>query len=95
MRTAKKWLRALVGSLMLASVCAVAVAQNLTLGTKLEVNTLDPHFFNAFATGSSHEMLFEQLTAFDNSGGVKPRLALSWRQCARLPSARIKFASSG
>ena len=79
MRIAIKWLRALVGSLILASVGAVALAQNLTLGTKLEVNTLDPHFFNAFATGSSHEMLYEQLTAFDNSGGIKPRLALSWR----------------
>ena len=27
-----------------------ALAQSLMLGTKLELNTLDPHFFNAFPT---------------------------------------------
>jgi hypothetical protein len=26
------------------------LAQSLMLGTKLELNTLDPHFFNAFPT---------------------------------------------
>ena len=42
-----------------------AVAQNLMLGTKLELNTLDPHFFAAFPTGSSHQYLYEKLVDYD------------------------------
>jgi peptide/nickel transport system substrate-binding protein len=63
----------------LGAVAAGACAQNLVLGTKLELNTLDPHFFNAFPTGSSHEMLFDALASQDETGAVKPALALSWR----------------
>jgi len=56
-----------------------ATAQNLTLGTKLELNTLDPHFFAAFPTGSSHPLIFEHLVALDEKLQLKPNLALSWR----------------
>lgn len=55
-----------------------ANGQNLVLGTKLELNTLDPHFFNAFPTGSSHAMIFERLTKLDPIGKVIPNLAKSW-----------------
>jgi peptide/nickel transport system substrate-binding protein len=55
-----------------------ANGQNLVLGTKLELNTLDPHFFNAFPTGSSHAMLFERLTKLDPVGKVIPGLAKNW-----------------
>jgi peptide/nickel transport system substrate-binding protein len=69
--------------LMLAAVAlgapAATVAQTLTLGTKLELNTLDPHFFAAFPTGSSHENLYEKLTFQDETGAVVPQLATSWR----------------
>ena len=58
---------------------APAGAQTLTLGTKLELNTLDPHFFASFPTGSSHENLFERLTHQDETGKVVPQLATSWR----------------
>jgi len=54
-------------------------AQTLTLGTKLELNTLDPHFFASFPTGSSHENLYERLTRLDENGAVQPQLASSWR----------------
>lgn len=56
-----------------------AAAQNLTLGTKLELNTLDPHFFASFPTGSSHEHLYEKLTFLDERGQVVPQLATAWR----------------
>jgi peptide/nickel transport system substrate-binding protein len=56
-----------------------ASAQTLTLGTKLELNTLDPHFFAAFPTGSSHENLYEKLTFQDETGAIQPQLATGWR----------------
>lgn len=55
------------------------VAQNLMLGTKLELNTLDPHFFAAFPTGSSHEYLYDKLVVLDDKLKVQPSLAQSWR----------------
>ena len=58
---------------------AALVAQTLTLGTKLELNTLDPHFFAAFPTGSSHENLYEKLTFQDATGAIQPQLATAWR----------------
>ncbi len=53
--------------------------RTLTLGTKLELNTLDPHFFAAFPTGSSHELLYEKLTFQDKDGAIVPQLATDWR----------------
>ena len=51
----------------------------LTLGTKLELNTLDPHFFAAFPTGSSHPLIYEHLITLDEKLQLKPNLALSWK----------------
>jgi peptide/nickel transport system substrate-binding protein len=56
-----------------------ALAQNLVLGTKLELNTLDPHFFAAFPTGSSHEYLYDKLVILDDKLKVTPSLAQSWK----------------
>ncbi|MBK6980583.1 MAG: ABC transporter substrate-binding protein [Betaproteobacteria bacterium] len=56
-----------------------AQAQNLILGTKLELNTLDPHFFAAFPTGSSHEYLYDKLAVLDEKLRVTPSLAQSWK----------------
>jgi peptide/nickel transport system substrate-binding protein len=58
---------------------AFAVAQNLTLGTKLELNTLDPHFFAAFATNSSMQYFFDKLVEYDDKLKIRPALALSWK----------------
>ena len=54
-------------------------AQTLTLGTKLELNTLDPHFFNAFPTGSSHSTIYEALVSNDENQKLQPALATSWK----------------
>ena len=62
-----------------ALAAAPASAQNLTLGTKLELNTLDPHFFAAFPTGSSHVQIYEPLIQLDEKLQLKPHLALSWK----------------
>ena len=61
------------------AVLPVALAQNLVLGTKLELNTLDPHFFAAFPTGSSHEYLYDKLVVLDEKLKVTPSLAQSWK----------------
>ena len=59
-------------------------AQTLTLGTKLELNTLDPHFFAAFPTGSSHELIYEKLAALDAALVPRPQLAASWKNIDNL-----------
>jgi len=65
----------------LAACCLLpaALAQDLVLGTKLELNTLDPHFFAAFPTGSSHEYLYDKLVVLDEKLKVAPSLAQSWK----------------
>ena len=68
--------------LALVAACLIpgaVLAQNLVLGTKLELNTLDPHFFAAFPTGSSHEYLYDKLVVLDENLRVKPALAASWK----------------
>jgi len=65
--------------LALLLACTAASAQNLTLGTKLELNTLDPHFFASFPTGSSHEYLYDKLFVYDDKLRVKPSLATGAR----------------
>ncbi len=62
-----------------ALLAANAHAQNLVLGTKLELNTLDPHFFAAFPTGSSHTYLYEKLILLDPKLKPRPALAESWK----------------
>ena len=64
----------------LALLAAPAWAQELTLGTKLELNTLDPHFFASFPTGSSHQYLYEKLVDYDEKLKLQPALAESWRR---------------
>ena len=56
-----------------------ARAQDLTIATKLELSTLDPHFFASFPAGSSHELLYEKLTFQDANGAIVPQLATSWK----------------
>ena len=56
-----------------------ALAQNLVLGTKLELNTLDPHFFASFPTGSSHTYLYDKLVVLDPKLKPRPALAESWK----------------
>src|SRR5690349_14380117 len=54
-------------------------AQNLTLGTKLELNTLDPHFFAAFPTNSSMQYFFDKLVEYGDKLEIRPALATSWK----------------
>src|SRR6185369_8731850 len=62
-------------ALLLFLLCTAAAAQNLTLGTKLELNTLDPHFFASFPTNSSLEYLFDKLYVYDEKLRPVPSLA--------------------
>jgi peptide/nickel transport system substrate-binding protein len=65
-----------LGAFLLA---AAAQAQTLTLGNKLELNTLDPHFFASFAPNSSLQYFFDKLTEYDDKLKVRPALAASWK----------------
>ncbi|MEK9967906.1 MAG: ABC transporter substrate-binding protein [Ferrovibrio sp.] len=51
----------------------------LVIGTKLELNTLDPHFFNGFPQASSHSLIFDALLAVDSELRIIPSLATAWR----------------
>src|SRR5438093_1005627 len=72
-------MRRLVMFLAAALLVWGAQAQDLVLGTKLELNTLDPHFFSAFPTNSSMEYFFDKLTEYDDKLDIKPALAESWK----------------
>ncbi|WP_372617862.1 ABC transporter substrate-binding protein [Falsiroseomonas sp.] len=63
----------------LALTAGGAGAQTLTLGTALQLNTMDPHFFNGFPAGSAHPQIFEGLTQIDEQLQVRPALATAWR----------------
>jgi peptide/nickel transport system substrate-binding protein len=72
-------IRTLIAAAATALFVAAAPAQNLTLGTKLELNTLDPHFFAAFPTNSSMQYLFDKLVEYGDKLEIKPALATSWK----------------
>jgi len=70
--------------LLLAAAAALAIgsaasAETLTLGTKLELNTLDPHFFNGFPPASSHSQIWDALVWQNERLELEPALATSWR----------------
>src|SRR3954469_10216234 len=67
----------LIAAALLAS--SAALAQTLTLGTKLELNTLDPHFFAAFPTNSSMAYFFDKLVEYDDKLSIRPALATRWK----------------
>ncbi|HZZ92124.1 MAG TPA: ABC transporter substrate-binding protein [Usitatibacter sp.] len=71
-----RWISLVVAGLVWA---AGAHAQNLVLGTKLELNTLDPHFFSAFPTNSSMEYFYDKLVDYDRDLRIRPSLAVSWK----------------
>jgi peptide/nickel transport system substrate-binding protein len=56
-----------------------AAAQSLTLATGLQLNTMDPHFFNGFPAGNAHPQIWDALTEIDAALEVKPGLATAWR----------------
>jgi peptide/nickel transport system substrate-binding protein len=73
----------LAAALLLAGT-GLAQAQTITpgqlvIGTKLELPTLDPHFFNSFATNSSLRQVFDTLVERDETLRLQPNLAKSWR----------------
>ncbi|MFN4164186.1 MAG: ABC transporter substrate-binding protein [Ferrovibrio sp.] len=52
---------------------------HLRIGTKLELNTLDPHFFNGFPQASSHSLIFDALLSLNDELNAVPGLATAWR----------------
>lgn len=57
---------------------------SLIIGTKLELNTLDPHFFNGFPQASSHSLIFDALLGVDSELRLIPGLATAWRNIDNL-----------
>ena len=72
-------LRRFSAAIACVALSGAALAQNLVLGTKLELNTLDPHFFAAFPTNSSMQYFFDKLVEYDDKLKIRPALAESWK----------------
>lgn len=73
-------IRRLALAVMLATTTAFAAgAQDLKLGTKLELTTLDPHFFNSFISQSTHVQIYEALATIEADQSLSPALAVSWK----------------
>jgi peptide/nickel transport system substrate-binding protein len=73
-------MRGIAMAAALAMGVGAASAQTLTLGTQLQLNTMDPHFFNGFPAGSAHPQIFEGLTRENERLETQPGLAESWRR---------------
>jgi peptide/nickel transport system substrate-binding protein len=71
--------RRFLAAVMLAVAAGLSHAQTLTLGTKLELNTLDPHFFASFPTNSSMQYFFDKLVEYGDKLEIRPALATSWK----------------
>jgi len=63
----------------LAALAVPIQAQELKIGTKLELSTLDRHFFNSFISANGHTLLFEPLVQIAPEQSLKPALAAAWR----------------
>ena len=67
-----------IGTLCLST--SALMAQDLTIGSKLEPNTLDPHFRNAGENHSHLPGMMEYLVWRDQDLVVQPHLISSWEQ---------------
>jgi peptide/nickel transport system substrate-binding protein len=76
--TTEAGMRAIALVVMLAA--GGASAQTLTLATQLQLNTMDPHFFNGFPASNAHPQIFEGLTRETEKLEVHPSLAESWQR---------------
>jgi peptide/nickel transport system substrate-binding protein len=59
-----------------------AAGPTLTIGTKLDPSSLDPHFFNGTENNNALAHVFERLIGLDPEGRLRPALAESWRSTA-------------
>ena len=76
--TAGLLLAAAAAALSLAA--AAANAQTLTVGLKMPIRTVDPHFYNIPANNAFSRHIFEALVATDAKLAVHPALAESWQR---------------
>ena len=53
--------------------------ETLKVGTSYELTTLDPHFFAAFPTGTSHSYIYDRLVNEATDTKLIPGLADSWK----------------
>jgi peptide/nickel transport system substrate-binding protein len=67
-------------ALVWAALAGGAAAQSVTLGTGLQLTTMDPHFTSAFAPSNAHAQIFDGLTWLDEKLELVPALAAAWRQ---------------
>lgn len=66
------------GAALLAAPAEHGLAQDLTIGSKLELTSLDPHFFASFPAQSSHTYLYNRVVGLDNDLNLVPELAERW-----------------
>ena len=70
---------AMVGAFAATLLAGAASAETLTIGTRNETTSIDPHFYN---TSSNHQInahTFQYLIEKDERQQLKPSLAVSWK----------------
>jgi len=70
---------AMVGAFAATLLAGAASAETLTIGTRNETTSIDPHFYN---TSSNHQIVahtFQYLIEKDERQQLKPSLAVSWK----------------
>lgn len=75
----KKMAVSVIAAAIMALLAVTGHGADLKLGTQLELQTLDPHFFNSFPSSTSHSHIYDRLIALSDSLVLKPGLAESWR----------------
>ena len=72
------FIRPAIAAASLFALSTTVQAADLRIGTKLELQTLDPHFFASFPSAQSHGHIYDRLIETDKNLALVPRLAESW-----------------
>ena len=75
----RKMAVSVIATAIVALSAVTAHGADLRLGSQLELQTLDPHFFNSFPSGTSHGHIYDRFVALSDSMELMPGLAVSWR----------------
>ncbi len=75
----KKLLAGLTGAFVAASFAGAASAETLTIGTRNETTSIDPHFFQTSSNQQVNSHTFEYLIEKDEHQNLKQSLAVSWK----------------
>ena len=66
-------------AMVIAMPMATASSETLTIGTRTETTSIDPHFYSWVPNSNIDLHFFDHIVMLDEDQQVKPRLAVSWK----------------